>query len=139
MAQKGKGEGHEHSVGYKRPPRHTQFKPGQSGNPNGRPRRVPTVDQVFLKELQSRISVTTGGTKRSMSKLQAIAKQFFNKALSGDQKAARFVLEWANAGKANSGDNLESLIQEFRALHSRYQTADIKCAPSGEEKDEQDS
>src|ERR1700758_809031 len=32
----------EYPVGYKKPPKHTQFKPGQSGNPNGRPRKVAT-------------------------------------------------------------------------------------------------
>lgn len=29
-------------VGYGKPPLHTRFKPGQSGNPRGRPRRAPT-------------------------------------------------------------------------------------------------
>jgi hypothetical protein len=29
----------EAPVGYRRPPRHTQFKPGQSGNPKGQSRK----------------------------------------------------------------------------------------------------
>jgi hypothetical protein len=135
MGEKGKSEDHEHSVGYKKPPKHAQFQPGQSGNPKGRPKRVPTVDQIFLKELQTRVSVmTTQGRKRHMSKLEALVKQLLNKALSGDPKAARFVLDRAASGKPHSGDNLENLIQELRIAHSRYDSTETNRPPSGKKK-----
>ena len=38
-------------VGYKRPPMHSRFKPGQSGNPKGRPRPSRSFEAEFLEEL----------------------------------------------------------------------------------------
>jgi hypothetical protein len=51
----------EYSVGFMKPPRHTQFKPGQSGNPHGRPKKTDTVADVLRKELNSRITVVKDG------------------------------------------------------------------------------
>ena len=39
-------------VGYKHPPKHTRFKPGQSGNPRGRPKRARSLKAEFLEELK---------------------------------------------------------------------------------------
>ena len=35
-------------VGFKRPPKHTRFKPGQSGNPKGRAKHVRNLKTEFL-------------------------------------------------------------------------------------------
>ena len=97
MDPKEKDKGY--SVGYKKPPQHTQFKPGQSGNPKGRPKKVPTTSDLFLKESLSRVPIITKDGRRHMiSKMQAIAKQFATKAANGDYKAARLVLEQLNSG-----------------------------------------
>jgi hypothetical protein len=120
-----KGKEQKYSVGYKKPPQQTQFKPGQSGSPKGRPKKVSTINEVFGKELRSLVSITTtNGRSRKISKLQAIAKQFSNKAASGDHKAAKFVLDQVNTGKPDSGDSLANLIQEFRLVNSRHEAAD---------------
>lgn len=37
-----------YTVGKGRPPRNWQFKPGQSGNPGGRPRKKPGIDVLTL-------------------------------------------------------------------------------------------
>ena len=124
MAKEGE-EQQEYSVGYKKPPRHTRFQPGKSGNPKGRPKKTPTLNEVFLKELLSQVPITmTDGRKRKISKIQAIAKRFSNEAVNGNQKAARFVLDQANTGKPESGDNLANLVQELRAQHTCYEEAD---------------
>ena len=123
--EKRREEQQEYAVGYKKPPRHTQFQPGKSGNPKGRPKKTPTVNEVFLKELLSPVTITlTDGTKRKIPKVQAIAKRFSNEAVNGNQKAARFVLEQANTGKPESGDNLADLVEELRAQHASYEEAD---------------
>lgn len=57
-------KGFESPVGYKKPPRHTRFKPGQSGNPNGRPRKKVTLAESIQKELNTRITVNEGGKQR---------------------------------------------------------------------------
>src|SRR4051812_12927785 len=119
-------------VGYKKPPKHTQFQPGQSGNPKGRPKKVATVNEVFLKELQSRVSMTTSsGKKRKISMLEAIAKRQANLAVSGDPKAARLVLDQLRGLNPDSGDNIANLIQEFRAVNARHEAEDIDQGPGG--------
>ena len=133
MDPKEKDKGY--SVGYKKPPQHTQFKPGQSGNPKGRPKKVPTTSDLFLKESLSRVPIITKDGRRHMiSKMQAIAKQFATKAANGDYKAARLVLEQLNSGKPDSGDNLANLIQEFRLANSRLEAADSDQRPAAQVK-----
>ena len=75
-------------VGYKKPPKSTRFKPGQSGNPRGRPKGEPNLSTAIEKELRSVIVVQEGGSRpKRITKTSAIAKRFVNKAVSGDPKA----------------------------------------------------
>ena len=82
----------EKSVGYKHPPKATQFKPGRSGNPKGRPRGAKNFATALEDELAARVLITENGKRRTISKRQAIAKQIVNKAASGDLKAIPVVL-----------------------------------------------
>ena len=124
-----------YSVGYKKPPQNTQFRPGQSGNPKGRPKKVPTISEVFSKELRSRVLITMRDGKRiKTSLLRAIVKQFTNKAAKGDYKAAKLVLEQLATGKPESGDNLANLLQEFRVQHARNEAGDADRPADADDK-----
>src|ERR1700687_1673760 len=79
-------------IGYKKPPRHTQFKPGQSGNVKGRPKGTKNFATVLDKELRTKIEVTENGKRKKISKRDAIVKQTVNKAAAGDPKATVIVL-----------------------------------------------
>ena len=81
-----------YKVGYGKPPRHTQFRKGISGNSKGRPKNAPDLDAEFSKELNSSISIKDSGKRRRISKLQGILKQLANKAVTGDIRAARLIL-----------------------------------------------
>jgi len=118
------GKEQEYSIGYKKPPKHSRFKPGQSGNPTGRPKKERTMSELFLKALRTRVSITTAaGTKRKIRMDEAIAKQFAAKAAGGDHKALRLVLDQINAGRPASGDKLANLIQEFRTINARHEAS----------------
>jgi len=81
------------TVGYGRPPIHTRFKPGQSGNPLGR-RRVPTSVSIALSTaLEERVSITQGKTRKSGSKARALLVSLVAKALQGDMKALASVVK----------------------------------------------
>jgi hypothetical protein len=108
-----------YSVGYKKPPRETQFKPGNSGNPKGRPRKPITVADVLWNELNSPVSIVTDGKRRKISLLRAILKQHANKAASGNRGSAALVLNELKFRNAESGDNLGLLVQEFRAINAQ--------------------
>lgn len=85
----------QYPVGYKKPPRHTQFKRGVSGNAKGRPKGVKNFATVIEEELCARIEVTENGKRRRISKREAIAKQTVNRAAAGDHKATSTLLNEA--------------------------------------------
>jgi hypothetical protein len=84
----------ENEVGYKKPPKASQFQKGKSGNPSGRPRRDPSLASV-LRKVSKQIVHTKGpnGAGR-MSKLEASVTQLVNKAVTGDLKAMRVLMQW---------------------------------------------
>jgi len=79
------GEGY--AVGYGKPPSHSRFKPGASGNPNGRPKGSLNLTTVLQKALRERVTITENGKRRKITKLEATMKQLTNKAATGDMRA----------------------------------------------------
>jgi hypothetical protein len=78
----------EYQVGFKRPPKAQRFKPGQSGNPNGRPKGSKTFSTYFDQELGEFVNLNENGKPPRMPKRQVLAKQLVNKALGADAKVA---------------------------------------------------
>lgn len=74
-------------VGRGKPPTHTQFKPGQSGNPRGRPRGSVDLRQSVLAAASETVIITENGRRVRVSKLDVAARQLANKAASGDHRA----------------------------------------------------
>jgi Family of unknown function (DUF5681) len=82
-----------YSVGYGRPPEATRFKPGQSGNPKGRPKGSKSLTTLFIKELGRPVILKENGKTRRVPKAEAIVKQVINKALGADPKSTIIVLD----------------------------------------------
>ncbi len=74
-------------VGYGRPPVHTRFKPGQSGNPKGRRKGQRNIHTIVVEALSQRISIREGDRIRSLTKLDGVILTMVNAALKGDPKA----------------------------------------------------
>jgi hypothetical protein len=79
-------------IGFGKPPKHTQFRKGQSGNPNGRPKGSKNINVLIRKALEEKVTVKGPGGTRSMSKFEAALMQQANKAANGDPRAFREVL-----------------------------------------------
>jgi Family of unknown function (DUF5681) len=82
-----------YKVGYGQPPVEHQFKKGQSGNPNGRRKGSVSAVSHVAKALNEFVVVQEKGERRSLSKLAVAAKQLVNKAVSGDLRAWKCLLE----------------------------------------------
>jgi len=106
-------------IGYKKPPRHTQFKPGQSGNGKGRPKQSLTFSDVLLKYLRKKVTMTMGDKIQKIPMLDAIAIKHASKAASGDPKSTAIVLKSLKATENDQNNHLPELLQEFRAIHAR--------------------
>ena len=87
--------GEDHTVGYCRPPVHTQFKPGQSGNPAGRPKGVRNLMTDVKRTLQTPIKVKEGGRTRKRSTQEGALMVLREKALKGDARALDRLFELA--------------------------------------------
>ena len=75
-----------------RPPVATRFRPGQSGNPRGRPRVKRHLGAVVARALRERVTVEeTDGRVRRLSKLEATVKQIVDGATKGDPRATRLL------------------------------------------------
>lgn len=78
-------------VGYGRPPRHSQFKKGQSGNPKGRRRKFLSERDIVEAELRKYVSVTENGREVKLTKLEYMIRNQINAALRGDGRAIKDV------------------------------------------------
>ena len=79
-------------VGYGKPPKHTRFKPGESGNPKGRPKGTKNLKTDLVEELSERVPVTENGRPLKISKQRLIVKALIAKAVKGDTKAAGILI-----------------------------------------------
>ena len=84
-------------VGYGKPPRHTRFKKGQSGNPSGRPKGRIGYKARLPKLLGEKVTVNINGNPRKISKFDAAMLQQINKAAKGDATACRIVMALAQS------------------------------------------
>jgi hypothetical protein len=82
----------DYAVGYRRPPKHTQFKAGHSGNPKGRPKGTANLKSDLRDELSELIRIREGERDLRVSKQRAMLKALVAKALKGDSRAASIVL-----------------------------------------------
>jgi hypothetical protein len=78
----------QESVGYGRPPKHSQFKKGRSGNPSGRPKRRPNLKLEILKVFTDLITLREGDNVTRVPAIVAAHRVQRNRALKGDPRAA---------------------------------------------------
>ena len=83
----------DYEVGYGKPPRHTRFAKGQSGNPRGRPCGAKNFNMLLEEALDETVTVTENGGRRKVSKLQAIVTQLVNRSATADFRAIKILLD----------------------------------------------
>ncbi|MCL2673668.1 MAG: DUF5681 domain-containing protein [Alphaproteobacteria bacterium] len=95
----------EDKVGFCRPPKATRFKPGQSGNPTGRPRGSKNTYKLLDGILNQNVQVTQDGKPIRISKKAAVLLQAVNTAVKGDIKSIQTLFPHMLAVDAKSEEH----------------------------------
>src|SRR5262249_1469660 len=133
-------ENGNYSVGYGRPPVHTRFKPGQSGNPKGRTKNTLNLRNVVKQVLGEDMKIREPNGVRRMSALEAVVRTVRARAFKGDPKATQSLLLLArHCGMTEEEEttteqfvhsDLKAIIEDYFA---RY--ADEKAVSEGRNRD----
>jgi hypothetical protein len=105
--------GKSYTVGYGKPPQRTRFRPGQSGNPAGRPGGVRNLRTDVTRTLRAPIKIREGGRSRTISTQAGVLMLLREKALNGDPRALDRFLELAI--RFNNEAGLEVAQQDLSA------------------------
>ena len=91
--------GKPYDVGYGRPPRATQFKPGHSGNPKrSRRKKSQRIGELLSRVLNEKIRIREGGAFRLITNAEAILFRLGISAASGNDRAAKLLLAFGRNG-----------------------------------------
>ncbi|WP_398469808.1 DUF5681 domain-containing protein [Tardiphaga sp.] len=111
-------------VGYGKPPRAHQFKPGESGNPKGRPKGAKSEATIMQELFQHKITVNERGRVRKITLLEGILRKIAEDCLKGNVKSSAFLLNRYHAITAGEVETpsmseddekvLNSYLTEFR-------------------------
>lgn len=112
----------QYEVGKGKPPKATRFKPGQSGNPKGRPKGRKNFATELAEVLNAPVSITEQGKTRKVSSRMATLMRLRKKALEGDGRAMDRFLDLAiehsreeDAAQAEKGlsQREEDILERF--------------------------
>ena len=79
----------DYAVGYGKPPRHSGFQKGRSGNPKGRPKGSKNFATLLADALDEKVQITEDGKRRRIAKRELVIKQLVNKSAAADLRAIK--------------------------------------------------
>jgi hypothetical protein len=120
-------EDSDDEVGYGKPPRRHQFKPGESGNPKGRKKGAKNEVTILQELLQHRVTLNERGKSRKIILLEAILRKVAEDSLRGNIKSAGFLLNRYYAAAAGETAQAE-LSEDDKAVIDTY-LRDLKNEP----------
>jgi Family of unknown function (DUF5681) len=115
----------DYTVGYGKPPEHSRFKKGRSGNPTGRRRYTQSAraQQIMRQELFRRVTVREGNNVVHMPVLQAIIRGRLLTAAKGKSGAAKDVFAILKMIEAQGHtDHVQAWLSHEEALEALDQT-----------------
>jgi hypothetical protein len=108
MRKKVRNRRARYAIGYGRPPTSSQFQPGQSGNPQGRPKGVRNASSMARDALERTINVKVKGAWRKMTVRKAAYRRLGDRAVAGDAKALDYLLSLESEEHPPGSDQAET-------------------------------
>ncbi len=114
----------QNDVGYGKPPVKDQFKPGQSGNPAGRRKGQPTLNEMVMKEAARLVKIKRGDTVETITKYEGVIRRTFQSATSvASQLGIIFPTDIALAFLRDSNPSVRALSRHIAQLTTAVFTA----------------
>ena len=106
-----------YAVGYRKPPAHSRFRKGQSGNPSGKARasKAERAKDLLCQELYRLLSVREGGKLKRIPALHAVVRRLVAAAAQGNLAAQRTLLR-----------NIQEIEAERRAEQKAARQVDTR-------------
>jgi hypothetical protein len=82
-----------YEVGYGKPPKHSQFQKGKSGNPKGRPKGSKSASTLAKEMFLKLVTVKVDGKPTKMPVIAALIARMLSAAMNGDLKATKLALD----------------------------------------------
>jgi hypothetical protein len=102
----------DYEIGYGKPPRHSQFKPGNRANPHGRGKRKRRNEAEIVNEIMTQsVTFVEGGKSKRASRIKLMIKSIGAAALKGDVGAAEALLKIRKDFAENRA--IEPVVQVF--------------------------
>jgi hypothetical protein len=106
----------DYRVGKYRPPPETRWKPGQSGNPKGRPKGRKSNATILREILDRKLKVPIDGRMRAVSVRELMLTRFADAALKGDIKVGSFLLQRDDAAETEHSPQTPEATAEDREI-----------------------
>ena len=119
------------AVGYKKPPQHSRFQPGRSGNPRGKQKGVRNFGSDVKRTLEVPVRLNDRGRAKRVSTQEAALLRLREMALNGHARSIVQILELAkifNNGTAVESAGEEALAAEDQAILDAY-AEDVRSRP----------
>jgi hypothetical protein len=134
-------------VGYGRPPKHSQFEKGRSGNPRGRPKGASSFKADLAAELQEKLALTENGKERKITKQRAFIKTLTAAAIKKDIRAVNALLAcmryFGVGAEEQAAQNVDvedlDLLEDYLAQQRKKQNRSSSDQASGGPKKPQSS
>jgi hypothetical protein len=99
-------------VGYGKPPAHTRYRRGQSGNPGGRKRGSRNLKTIMEEVMESAVELSDKGRKRNVPLAEALLLQYAQCGLKGDWRAIDSLLERYERCRGDQAEPTTDLAEE---------------------------
>jgi hypothetical protein len=125
-------DGDDDETGYGKPPKHSRWRDGQSGNPERRyPKRAETTVELIDKLLLKLVEITVGDKSRQVTTLEAILYRLWLKEVAGDARALKIRMKYQEFARQFFKPRIETVF-----VDNEY-TAAFAAIPMDKDKDDE--
>jgi len=120
-----------YEVGYGRPPKHAQWKKGQSGNPGGRAKKPPNFAALVTTLLAKRVTVRKGRTTARMTRLEHLVERLLDQAIAGNPRLMKMAFDEVRRTEARAPEDAYDPAADARRARADQEVIEALFARLG--------